>query len=341
MLCDLLQFGFPIGFNGDQSIFRDVKSTDVWKLRNHKGALEFPEKMNEYLYKESKHKSIAGPFKENPFKEGIKISPLNSVPKKDTLERRVILDLSFPKGSAVNEFINKDYYLDEKIEVIYPKVDDFIQIIKQKGRNCLMFKKDLRRAFRQIPLDPSCYNLVAFSWKKHIFFDTFLTMGLTSASYICQRVTNAVAFIMFKIGILMLNYLDDFASAETQNNAEFAYQTLGAILEKCGIEEARDKSCPPSTIMTFVGVLFNTETLTIEITPERLAEIRLLIEAWLNKSKATLKEVQSLLGKLNFIAACVRSSRISFSRLLQWLKCLYKENSKEHKIPDYVKKDII
>ena len=95
-------------------------------------------------------------------------------------------------------------------------------------------------------------------------------MGLTSASYICQRVTNAIAYIMFKIGILVLNYLDDFASAETQDRAEFAYQTLGTILEKCGIEESKEKACPPSTIMTFVGVLFNTETLTIEITPERL-----------------------------------------------------------------------
>ena len=120
----------------------------------------------------------------------------------------------------------------------------------------------------------------------------------------------------------MLNYLDDFASTETQNKAEFVYQTLGAILEKCGIEEAKDKSCPPSTIMTFVGVLFNTATLTIEITPGRLAEIKLLIVVWLNKSKATLKEVQSLLGKLNFIAACVCSSRIFISRLLKWLKYL-------------------
>ena len=154
------------------------------------------------------------------------------------------------------------------MEVVYPKVDDFIQIIKQKGRNCLLFKRDLKRAFRQIPLDPSSYSLVAYSWRKHIFFDTFLTMGLTSASYICQRVTNAIAFIMFKIGILILNYLDDFASAETSDRAEFAYQTLGTILEKCGIEESKEKACPPSTIMAFVGVLFNTETLTIEITPE-------------------------------------------------------------------------
>ena len=32
---------------------------------------------------------------------------LNTVPKKDTTERRAILDRSFPPGSAVNNFISK------------------------------------------------------------------------------------------------------------------------------------------------------------------------------------------------------------------------------------------
>ena len=43
----------------------------------------------------------------NPFQTGLKISPLNTVPKKDTTERRAILNLSFPSGSAVNYFISK------------------------------------------------------------------------------------------------------------------------------------------------------------------------------------------------------------------------------------------
>ena len=166
-------------------------------------------------------------------------------------------------------------------------------------------------------------------------------MGLTSMSYICQRVTNAITFIMFKIGILVLNYLDDFASAETPDRAEFAYQTLSTILENCGIEESREKACSSSTIMTFVGVLFNTETLTIEITPERLEENKLLVKCWLSKTKVTLKEVQSLLAKSNFLVSCVRSSRIFISRLLQRLRCPYKENCKEHYIPEYVKKDLL
>ena len=122
-------------------------------------------------------------------------------------------------------------------------------------------------------------------------------MGLHNAAYICERVTTAISFIMFKIGILALKYLDEVASAEVKERAEFACSTLGAVLDKCGFEEALDKSCSPSTVMTFVGVLFNTEKMTIEVTLDRLKEIRALIQFWLNKKFASLKEIQSLLGK--------------------------------------------
>ena len=93
-------------------------------------------------------------------------------------------------------------------------------------------------------------------------------MGSRSSAYCCQKFTNAISFILFKIGIYVLNYLDDLASAENGEKAIFAIKTVEAVLQKCGIEEAKNKACPPSTSMTFVGVLFNTETMTIEITHE-------------------------------------------------------------------------
>ena len=96
--------------------------------------------------------------------------------------------------------------------------------------------------------------------------------------------------------------------------------------------------------MTFVGVLFDTNKMTIEVTPERLKEINLLLKTWLEKHTASLKEIQSLLGKLNFIAACVRPGRIFISRMLKWLKSLNKETSsrlQQVEIPLYVKKDVL
>ena len=83
--------------------------------------------------------SVIGPFKYNPFSNSIILSPLNSIPKKYVTERRIILDLSHPKGCSVNNFIDKDVYLGEKMPVIYPRVDDLVQMIREKGRGCLLF----------------------------------------------------------------------------------------------------------------------------------------------------------------------------------------------------------
>ncbi len=36
----------------------------------------------------------------------------------------------------------------DKVSLVYPRVDDFVQLIKVKGPGCHLFKKDLRRAYR-------------------------------------------------------------------------------------------------------------------------------------------------------------------------------------------------
>ena len=220
-VCELLKYGFPIGVVEYNDKLENI--LPVWKYYNHRGANEYPEAMLNYLLKEKSYNAVLGPFKSNPFSSKLKISPLNSVPKKDVSDRRIFLDLSFPKGSALNDFINKSEYLGESINLVFPKIDDMCELIKAKGNGCLLFKKDLKRAFRQISICPGDYNLVSFIYKKHIFCDTVLSMGLRSAAYICQRVTNAVAYILLTLGVIVLNYLDDFAGAEKVQYAEFAY----------------------------------------------------------------------------------------------------------------------
>ena len=118
-------------------------------------------------------------------------------------------------------------------------------------------------------------------------------MGSRSSAYCCQTFTNAISFIMFKLGICFLNYFDDFASAETQQNAEFSFKTMQAVLQKCGIEEAKNKACPPATSMIFIGVLFNTVTMTIEIFQRDYRKLSPFLQFGWNKSKASLKDIES------------------------------------------------
>ena len=72
-------------------------------LNNHAGARNFSKEIEKYIKKEVTYGAVLGPFTENPFEDRLYLSPLNSVPKSDSTERRVILDLSFPKGHSVND----------------------------------------------------------------------------------------------------------------------------------------------------------------------------------------------------------------------------------------------
>ena len=79
-------------------------------------------------------------------------------------------EMHFPRGKSANDFLSIDFYLGQKVDlVIYSKVDGFVQIIKQKGQGYLMLKTDLRRAYRQLHICPSSYNLLAFVWKNISF----------------------------------------------------------------------------------------------------------------------------------------------------------------------------
>ena len=78
----LLKYGFPLGHFGPVPTSK--------KVRNHKGAREFPTEVQKYLQEQIGQCKIIGPFTKNPLGTPLKYSPLNTVPKKGSDERRII-----------------------------------------------------------------------------------------------------------------------------------------------------------------------------------------------------------------------------------------------------------
>ena len=103
-IVDYLEFGWPVGYDYEQFGF------PVSQLRNHSGATNFPHDLDLYLDTELARHSVAGPFSLPPFSGRLAVSPLNSVPKKDSAERRIILDLSGPLNTSVNARIDKSLH---------------------------------------------------------------------------------------------------------------------------------------------------------------------------------------------------------------------------------------
>ena len=90
IVCEFLEFGWPVGYTRD--------TLPVFDLRTHRGASNFPDAVQQYLDREVDLGRVAGPFVSPPFTDGF-VSPLNTVEKRDSVERRVIVDLSWPCGS--------------------------------------------------------------------------------------------------------------------------------------------------------------------------------------------------------------------------------------------------
>ena len=236
-----------------------------------------------------------------------RFSPLDTRPKKDSKELRVILKLSYPfEEGSVNASIDKFTFAGEdRMTLKYPSVDDLARIIRRKGKKSCIFVCDLSKAYRQLWMEPSSIHLLGYQFEGQLYFDVTLSMGSQLAAYCCQQTTNAITYIYGTYGFEDVNYLDDLGAAETESHAEEAFDCLGWILDTIGINEVKGKAKPPAYIAVFLGILFNTILMTMQISPERLQEIKNILVTWLDKDYATLKEIQSLLGKLNFAASMV------------------------------------
>jgi len=262
------------------------------------------------------------------FSVPIAVSPLNSVPKQGSDDCRFILDLSWPDGSSVNDSISKDFYLSVKrLTLTYPTVNDIADRIVQFGPGCLLFKRDLKCAYHQLPVDPYDYPMLGYSWRDQLFFDVRLPMGLRSAAMVYQRVTKSVCFMLSQAGCLVLSYLDDFMGISALGTADQHYALSGSLLQALGLQETPQKACPPSTQVTCLGVLFDTTNFTMSVTPARLQELQdVLLPPWLTKKSTTKTELQSLIGKLAFVCKCVRPGHLFLSRILNTLHSLHRNH---------------
>ena len=123
-----------------------------------------------------------------------------------------------------------------------PFSDDFVcsplqtrmklEFILAKGRNCLVFKKDLRRAYRQFPFDPKDYSLLGFCYQGKFYFDTRCPFGLRSSALICHRTTQAVVHIFNEQEFSADVYLDDFYGAQYPSLATQAFSQLGQLRKR-------------------------------------------------------------------------------------------------------------
>lgn len=332
-----LRYGWPLN--------RELPVAVTVCLSNHIGALQYPKQVQEYLIKEMQHKTLVGPLCSLPCLDRMAVSPMSTIPKKHSIKRRIITDLSWPKGASVNDGIPKNEYVGQPSHIRYPTVDQlcFRAVTLSKGKKKGMiqgYKVDLNRAFRQIPMCPRDWSLLGTYWEGAIFLDKVAVMGSRTGPLACQRVTNMLRHFMADMGFEVSNYVDDFMGIELITDIWQAYGTIKNLLRDVGVNEALDKAVPPCYIIEFLGILFDLLTLTMSIPADKMQDLRLEVSHWLNKSMVSRKQLERLLGKLQFAGTCIRPGRVFVSRLIDTLKHMPQDEDVLVPMNDHLMKDL-
>ena len=72
--------------------------------------------------------------------------------------------------------------------------------------------------------------------------------------------------------------------------------------------------------MVIFSILFNTIDMTILISPERVDEIQAELNAWHSRAKMSHKQLESLIGKLQFTSQVIRAGHVFLAHLLDELR---------------------
>jgi len=304
-----LREGFPIGFEATSHL----KSA----TSNLISAREHTEVVSAYIQEEvlRGHIGHVGP-RDTAKQLNIQLSPLGAIPKKNKPDKwRLIMDLSSPRGSSVNDGISK-----EDCSFHYTSVDLAVQQIRQLGPGTLMGKMDIEQAYRNIPVAPCDRRLLGLEWQSQTYVEKVLPFGLRSAPIIFSAVADALLWIMTRRGVSWaIHYVDDFLTIGRPNSDECQHNMdlMHEVCQQAGLPLEPSKTQGPSDKLTFLGIELDTAAMEMRLPEDKLALALKSLAQWrLLKRACRKRDLLSLIGVLSHASKVVRNSRIFLRRLI-------------------------
>jgi hypothetical protein len=235
---------------------------------------------------------------------------------------RLIHDFSRPEGGL--------NYLTTDTSVRYPTIDNAVTLIKEGS---FLAKVDLKSAYRSVPIHPDSFNYTGLQWNfsgsasTTYLYDCRLPFGASRSCRVFQAITSAIVRIMARMNFVCLAYIDDFlVIGENYEACKLALTCLVDLIPRLGLEVNWDKVEGPSPSLSFLGVQIDCVTRTLSLPPKKLSKFKELIASWSLKTKVSKKDLQHLVGKLNWCARVVFGGRSFMRNLINLIAKLKKSH---------------
>ena len=144
-------------------------------------------------------------------------------------------------------------------------------------------------------------------------------MGASSSCKLWESFSTALKWIAkSKLAISgVLHLLDDFLLIDkTFSACEHNLSQFLAMCDDLGVPMAPEKTMGPSSVLCFAGIELDTDKTEARLPEEKLRKCVALINEFLRRKKVSLKELQSLIGLLNFTCSVVIPGRTFLRRMI-------------------------
>lgn len=308
-----LRHGADIGCRGDAR--KPTRST------NAPSAYEFGPQVSDAIADWVVKGLAYGPVKEEDLPEDVKINGI-MCKEKPNGSVRIILNLSSPEGSSVNDGIDKDEF-----PAVMSSTSKFVRALHLGGgRGCVyMMKLDWESAYKHIAVRPQDLHLQWFKWMDRYFVELSLIFGGASSVGIYDRHAKVVLDLTLAASTFPRNQvcqlLDDVPAAGALDALLAFDDTYYAIAEELGVRLApRDdpeKAFAPSKTGIVFGVYYDTENWTWAVPKERLERLLVALHELLNLSVLPAAAVESVAGKIIHVRPLVPGGRFHVDQILR------------------------
>ena len=153
--------------------------------------------------------------------------------------------------------------------------------------------------------------------------DPMLPFGLRSAPKIFTAVADAIEWCVRQRGVSYLkHYLDDFITYRPPSSSVCG-RNLAILAEECkqlGATLAEEKSEGPTTTLQFLGIEVDTVAATLRLPQDKLLRLQQLTVEWCSQKACRKRELESLIGVLQYACKVIRPGRSFLRRLLSSIK---------------------
>lgn len=231
---------------------------------------------------------------------------------------RVIHDLTHPEPANVNAYTESPYFQ-------LPTAVDFA---KRLSRGAYIWKGDVDKAFRNVPVRKRDWPLLAFHIDGVLYVDTRLPFGhALSPYYFVNLVGRPILYVAVRRGASLLGvlraYVDDFFGG--CDTYEAALEQMQLWLEVCadlGVPVSKAKTFLPAQVVEILGFIIDTVHMSISVDPLRIQEILDEMSHIEGRKAVKKKELERLAGKMVFVCSVVPGGRTFMREILDTLNRL-------------------